>query len=68
MLKNKEIIEKIKWEYEQNLRRWRELQKYFDFQRQTFHNIHLKSTLNSMLIVLDRLQMSAYILEKWDDD
>lgn len=69
MSKNKkEIVDKIEWEYEENLRRWRILQGDFDFQRQTFHNIHLKSTLNSMLIVLDRLQMLAFLLEKWNDD
>lgn len=66
--KNKEVIDKIEREYGETLRKWRNLQGCFDFQRKTFHNIHLKSTLNSMLIILDRLQMLAYMLEKWDDN
>ena len=67
-LSNKDSREKIEFEYQHQLIRWRTLQSDFDFQKLTFHNIHLKSTINSMLITLDRLQMLAFLLEKWDDN
>jgi len=67
MLTNKELKDKVVWEYNCYLRKWNNIQSNFDFQRQYIHNIHLTKTLREMLIILDRLQMLSYLLEKWDD-
>lgn len=65
---DKELKSKIEFEYQYYLKKWRDIQKDFDFCRKSFHNIHLKSTINNMLIILERLQMLSYLLEKWDDN
>jgi len=64
---NQSLKEKVVFEREEYLLKWNKIQADFDFQRQTAHNIHLKDTLCCMLVILDRLQMLSYLLEKWDD-
>lgn len=68
MIKLKDLKDKVEFEYQHTLKRWRELQQDFDFQRQTFHNIHLSTTIDNMSIIVKRLQFLSYLLEKWDDN
>ena len=65
---SEKIRTNAEYEYQMALKNWRDIQKEFDFCRKSIHNIHLTSVIDNMATIVRRLQLLAYIQEKWDDN